>query len=109
MARASSLGSFFFRKFLTGTLTGSKALGSGEGRLWYFLMISLILLVGSGLGDVGSGGSGSGLGSLMLGGTGSGFTSVFTGGGDLGWVTGGVAYISGLATFGAGFGRASIF
>lgn len=33
--------------------------------------------------------------------------SVFTGGGDLGWVTGGVAYISGLATFGADFGRAS--
>lgn len=32
---------------------------------------------------------------------------VFTGGGDLGWVTGGVAYISGLATFGADFGRAS--
>lgn len=25
----------------------------------------------------------------------------------MGWVTGGVAYISGLATFGAGFGRAS--
>lgn len=33
--------------------------------------------------------------------------SVFTGGGDLGWDIGGVAYISGLATFGADFGRAS--
>ncbi len=34
--------------------------------------------------------------------------SVCTGGGDLGWATsGGVAYISGLATFGADFGRAS--
>lgn len=53
-------------------LTGSKALGSGEGRLWYRLMISLMLLVGSGLGDVGSGDSGSGV--WMLGGSGSGFT-----------------------------------
>lgn len=53
-------------------LTGSKALGSGEGRLWYRLMISLMLLVGSGLGDVGSGDSGSGV--RMLGGSGSGFT-----------------------------------
>ncbi len=34
--------------------------------------------------------------------------TVCTGGGDLGWATtGGVAYISGLATFGADFGRAS--
>jgi len=41
-------------------LTGSKALGSGVGRFWYSLMISLMLLVGSGLGDVGSGDSGSG-------------------------------------------------
>lgn len=53
-------------------LTGSKTFGSGEGRLWYRLMISLMLLVGSGLGDVGSGDSGSGV--WMLGGTGSGFT-----------------------------------
>ncbi len=35
-------------------------------------MISLMLLVGSGLGDVGSGDSGSGV--RMLGGSGSGFT-----------------------------------
>lgn len=58
-------------------LTGSKALGSGGGRFWNRLMISRMLLLGSGLeGDSGGDSSSDVEDSGGLLGSGGGFTSV---------------------------------
>lgn len=58
-------------------LTGSKAFGSGGGRFWYCLIISRMLLLGSGLEGDSGGDSCSAFGdSGGLLGCGGGFTSV---------------------------------
>lgn len=84
LARASSLGSFFFIKFRGGGLTGSKGLASGWGRLLNCLMISRMLEVGSGLGSVRGVGVGIGFGG-----------STFLAGGVLRRFTGGLGAVGG--------------
>lgn len=61
LARASSLGLFFFRKVLGGLLDGCTGSGTGPGRLWYMRMMFPISL----LGTLSPPGAGAGLGPLL--------------------------------------------